>query len=39
LLEGGFGNASLENLAKLTKGLHRDLGEMLTGLQKLRGRK
>jgi transcriptional regulator with XRE-family HTH domain len=37
-IEAGVRNLSLENLAKLAKGLEMDLGELLKGLQKLRGR-
>ena len=38
-IEAGFRNVSLENLAKLARGLDWDLGEMLAGLQKHKGRK
>jgi len=37
-VEAGVRNVSLENLAKLARGLKWDLGEMLSGLQKLKGR-
>jgi transcriptional regulator with XRE-family HTH domain len=37
-VEAGIRNVSLENLAKLARGLKWDLGEMLSGLQKLKGR-
>ena len=37
-IEAGFRNVSLEDLAKVARGLDWDLGEMLTGLQKLKGR-
>jgi transcriptional regulator with XRE-family HTH domain len=37
-IEAGIRNVSLENLARVAKGLDVDLGELLKGLQKLKGR-
>jgi transcriptional regulator with XRE-family HTH domain len=37
-IEAGIRNVSLENLARVAKGLDMDLGDLLRGLQRLKGR-
>lgn len=38
-VEAGIRNVSLENLARVARGLDTDLGELMAGLQRLKGRK
>jgi transcriptional regulator with XRE-family HTH domain len=38
-IESGIRNVSLENLARVARGIDMDLGDLLKGLQRLKGRK
>jgi transcriptional regulator with XRE-family HTH domain len=38
-IEAGIRNLSLENLARLARGLDMDIGDLVEGLQRLKGRR